>query len=134
MQEALTRYFEPRGRNWQVKESLRRLVEFRTFNLLDDWSGLPPLDVAILRKVLIYFGPETKKQALANVRRYLRPDGFLFLGGAETTMHIDDAFERIPIDRASCYRLRSRSTSANQASLLLKELAVSQERPCPAFV
>ena len=36
----------------------------------------------------------------------MRPDGYLFLGGAETTLGIDDAFERVVLDRATAYRLR----------------------------
>ena len=32
--------------------------------------------------------------------------GFLFLGGAETTMNLDDGFERVQYGKASCYRLK----------------------------
>jgi hypothetical protein len=39
------------------------------------------------------------------VRRVLRPDGYLILGGAETALNVD-AFERVPLDRATVYRLR----------------------------
>ena len=46
-----------------------------------------------------------QKQILARVRQVLRPDGYLFLGGAETTLYLDDAFERVQVGRASCYKL-----------------------------
>jgi chemotaxis protein methyltransferase CheR len=36
----------------------------------------------------------------------LKPDGLLFLGGAETTFNVDDAFERVQFDRTICYRVR----------------------------
>ena len=39
------------------------------------------------------------------IRRLLRPDGFLFLGAAETTMTLDASFERMQYERAGCYRL-----------------------------
>jgi chemotaxis protein methyltransferase CheR len=56
--------------------------------------------------VLIYFSVETKKEILAKVRRVLKPDGYFFLGGAETTFSIDDSFERVQFERATCYRVR----------------------------
>lgn len=59
-----------------------------------------------MRNVLIYFGLETKKQILAKVRRVLTPDGYFFLGGAETIFNLDDSFERVQFERATCYRVR----------------------------
>jgi chemotaxis protein methyltransferase CheR len=59
-----------------------------------------------LRNVLIYFDVETRRQILARVRRVLRPDGYLFLGAAETTLNIDDHFERVQFQRTAYYRLR----------------------------
>ena len=100
------RYFQRVGTDWQIKDELDRLVEFSRINLIDAWPPLPPLDVVLLRNVLIYFDVATKKQILANLRRVLRPDGYLFLGGAETTLTLDDAFERVQLERMSCYRLR----------------------------
>ena len=43
------------------------------------------------------------------MRDVLRPDGWLFLGGAETTLNLDDAFERVQIERAMAYRLRGKA-------------------------
>ena len=38
----------------------------------------------------------------------LKPGGYLFLGAAETTIGIDDGWERIPVGRSSVYRLTAR--------------------------
>ena len=84
------------------------MVEYRRVNLVEPWPALPHADVILLRNVLIYFDMETKRQVLANVRKHLRPEGVLFLGAAETTLTIDEAFERIQLDRVSCYRVRGR--------------------------
>ncbi len=101
----LVRYFEQDGPDWRLREDVRRSVEFRRLNLAEPWPPLPTLDVVLLRNVLIYFDVPTKKAILGKVRRLLRPDGYLFLGGAETTLNLDDAFVRVPLDRAGCYRL-----------------------------
>jgi chemotaxis protein methyltransferase CheR len=65
------------------------------------------MDVVFLRNVLIYFDLETKRTILDHVRRLLQPWGFLFLGGAETTINLGDVFERVQYDKAGCYRLKS---------------------------
>jgi chemotaxis protein methyltransferase CheR len=102
----LVKYFRQHGSDWQIREELRRRVEFQIVNLADAWPVLPPMDVVLMRNVLIYFGVETKKRILSKVRQLLKPDGFLFLGGAETTFNLDDGFERVQFDRTICYRVR----------------------------
>ena len=65
------------------------------------------MDVVFLRNVLIYFDVETKRNILAGVRQVLPPWGYLFLGGAETTINLGAAFERVQFDKAGCYRLKA---------------------------
>jgi chemotaxis protein methyltransferase CheR len=101
----LIKYFRQRGSDWQIREDLRRRVEFQILNLADAWPLLPSMDVILMRNVLIYFGLDTKKKILGKIRELLKPDGFLFLGGAETTFNLDDTFERVQFDRTICYRL-----------------------------
>lgn len=106
----LLKYFEKRGIEWQVKPELQRWCEFRELNLIEPWGPLPPMDIVFLRNVLIYFDIATKRAILDNVRRVLQPWGYLFLGGAETVINLGDSFERLPVDRSGCYRLRSAGT------------------------
>ncbi|HXP62272.1 MAG TPA: protein-glutamate O-methyltransferase CheR [Dongiaceae bacterium] len=102
----LAKYFVPQGAEWEFREALRRRVEFRELNLVKAWPWLPGLDLVFLRNVMIYFDVQAKKAILANVRRLLRPGGYLLLGGAETTFNVDDAFERVAFDKTSCYRVK----------------------------
>jgi chemotaxis protein methyltransferase CheR len=103
----LCKYFQKQGAECQIKDEIRSLIEFFQLNLVAPWPALPATDVIFLRNVLIYFDVATKQQILARVRKVLRPDGFLFLGGAETTMNLDESFERVPYERSGCYRLRA---------------------------
>jgi chemotaxis protein methyltransferase CheR len=102
----LVKYFVKEGCNWQLREDIRRMVEFQIMNLSTAWPLLPPMDLVLMRNVLIYFGMDTKKEILIKVRRVLRPDGYFFLGAAETTFNIDDSFERAQLERVTCYRVR----------------------------
>lgn len=102
----LVKHFIQRGDEFELRDDVRRMVEFRGMNLARRWPPLPPMDVVFLRNVLLYFDLETKREILGRMRRVLRPDGLLFLGASETTLLADDAFERVPIERSWAYRLR----------------------------
>jgi len=102
----LLKYFEKKGLEWQVKPELQKLCEFRELNLIEPWGLMPQMDIVFLRNVLIYFDVETKRSILASVRKVLPPWGYLFLGGAETTINLGDVFERVQFDRAGCYRIK----------------------------
>jgi chemotaxis protein methyltransferase CheR len=100
------KWFDRVGTQFQVKQELRSMIETRPLNLAERFPPIGTFDVVFLRNVLIYFDPPMKKQVLQRVRQVLRPDGLLFLGAAETTLTIDDAWERVAIDRATAYRPR----------------------------
>jgi chemotaxis protein methyltransferase CheR len=101
----LVKYFKKQGLHWKIADDLRRMVEFRELNLAESWALLGSMDIIFLRNVLIYFDVSTKQGILAKVRTSLRPDGYLFLGAAETTINLDDAFQRVQLDKSGCYRL-----------------------------
>jgi chemotaxis protein methyltransferase CheR len=102
----LLRYFKKKGMKYVAQDGLRQLVTAETMNLIEPWRPLGVFDIVFIRNVLIYFSPDTKAQILERVRGVLRRDGFMFLGGAETTLGIHDAFERVPVPKASCYRMK----------------------------
>ena len=101
----LVRHFERAETDWRAVAALRSMVRFKTLNLNEPFD-LQFMDVVFLRNVLIYFDAATKADVLQRVRRVMKPDGFLFLGGSETTLGLDDGFERIPIGGATVYRPR----------------------------
>jgi chemotaxis protein methyltransferase CheR len=102
----LVKYFQKQGCEWQLRDDIRRTVEFQIVNLATAWPPMPRMDVVMMRNVMIYFGMDTKKEILGKIRRVLRPDGYFFLGAAETTFNLDDSFQRIQLERATCYRVR----------------------------
>lgn len=108
----LAKYFKQQGLEWQISQDVRRMVELMQVNLSADWPPLPLMDIIFIRNVLIYFDVEMKKTILGKARRLLRPDGYLFLGAAETTLNIDDNYDRIQFDLSGCYQLRQAAAPA----------------------
>jgi chemotaxis protein methyltransferase CheR len=101
----LVKYFTKQGLEWRISDEIRQMVELRELNLAEAWPTLPAPDVVFMRNVLIYFDADTKRAILGRVRRLMRPEGYLFLGGAETTLNLDGAYQRVPIGKAISYRL-----------------------------
>lgn len=102
----LIKHFTRDGTMWQISDRVRQMVEFRTINLSEPWPLLPPIDLLLCRNVLIYFDLPTKQQILTRCRQVMRPDGYLVLGGSETTFNIDDSYERVTAGATTAYRPR----------------------------
>ena len=103
----LVKYFEQHGTDWQLKPALRGMVDFQEINLAQAWPALPRMDLVLIRNVMIYFDVDTKKTILARLARVLRPDGYLLLGGAETTFNLSDCYRRVEPFKSGFYQLVS---------------------------
>jgi len=101
----MVRYFRQTGTTWQLVDEIREAVEFREMNLAQSWPSLPRMDIVLLRNVMIYFHVETKKTILRRMAKQLRPDGYLLLGSAETTLNLDSSFQRVENVKGGFYQL-----------------------------
>ncbi|MBI5746050.1 MAG: protein-glutamate O-methyltransferase CheR [Nitrospirae bacterium] len=100
----LTRFFNQRKTEWEIKQEVKRLVEFRRLNLLSGFSHLGIFDVIFCRNVLIYFDADTKVRIMEQFADILSSGGVFFLGGAETPFGITGKFTRIETEKGVCYK------------------------------
>lgn len=100
----LAKYFDNVGDNWHIKKSICKMVDFKKINLGGLWPSMPCFDIILMRNVLIYFDLATKQSIFQKTRNVLQRDGYLFLGGAETTINIDPNFDRRVCGLATCYQ------------------------------
>ena len=101
----LAKHFVREGAGWRVAPAVAAGVAFRQLNLIRPFPPLGRFDVVFLRNVLIYFDLDTRSDVLRRVRQVVAGDGYLFLGAAEMTMGVDDAWERAATGRSSLYRM-----------------------------
>ena len=97
--QLLVKYFSKSGDAWEIAPELRGMVQFRTLNLLNDFSPLGQFDVVFCRNVLIYFDQPTKVGVLERIARQMPRDGYLMLGAAETVVGLTDCFVPLPEKR-----------------------------------
>ena len=111
--DALERHFVRKGTGQEVKDGVRRLVQFREGNLLEaaSYEGLAPVDVVLCRNVLIYFSDEAIRRVVRHFYELLTGGGFLFLGHAESLARITDAFTPVRFKGAMIYQKPERAPS-----------------------
>jgi chemotaxis protein methyltransferase CheR len=99
----LERYFIKRGREHELKSTLRERIEYRQLNLIRD--TLPVEDGAfhliLLRNVLIYFRRNSQRRVLDEMARALAGPGWLFLGPTEAMWAISKVL--LPRELPGCY-------------------------------
>jgi chemotaxis protein methyltransferase CheR len=128
----MVKHFRRAGTQWQVSDHLRAMVRTQRLNLAAPFPPLPVFDVVFLRNVLIYFDAPTKKAILQRVRQVLSPQGYLFLGGAETTLGIDDSWGRTTIGRFTLYRPQATPAAGTPAASAPSTLTSTLARPLGA--
>ncbi len=100
----LEKYFDADGTDWTIKPEIRAMVEWKKFNLRDSMFAMEPFDIILCRNVLIYFDDETKGRILENLRRTLKPGGYLLLGSTESILSTNSRFKRLTVGSATAYQ------------------------------
>ena len=79
----------------QVKPDVRRMVSFRSLNLLSSYAALGRFDIVFCRNVLIYFSAEVKQRILQQIAGQLQPQGVLFLGASESISAASEIYSMV---------------------------------------
>lgn len=79
----IVNYFDDNGEQWQAKDFLRKMVDFRRYNMLDDIVGSDKFEVVFCRNVLRYFGDEYQENIIKRINEHQPQGGYLVLGKDE---------------------------------------------------
>jgi chemotaxis protein methyltransferase CheR len=98
--QELTRKYFLRGENqWRdyvkVKPSVKNVVTFQRFNLMDTLTQKEPFDCIFCRNVMIYFDKETRKALVNRFYNNLEKGGHLFIGHSESLTGMDHPFQYV---------------------------------------
>ncbi len=103
----LVKHFRNSGADWQLSDTVRRMVTFETIDLRDSMrSNLGPFDLVFCRNVMIYFDAETKLNIMKELHATLFRGGWLLLGGTETAFGVEEWFERQTVGNVTVYVAR----------------------------
>jgi chemotaxis protein methyltransferase CheR len=92
----LLRGFGPDKGKIKAVDELRQVVRFRRLNLTrEPYDVTGPFDLIFCRNVLIYFQWQTKIRVANSLGKYLTPNGYLFLGHAESLHGVADKLQNV---------------------------------------
>ncbi|WP_334063216.1 CheR family methyltransferase [Alteromonas genovensis] len=90
----------------QIKPEVRRMVTFKSFNLLSSYAALGRFDIVFCRNVLIYFSADVKQRILQQIAGQLQPKGVLFLGASESISSASDTYSMVKCQPGLYYQKR----------------------------
>jgi chemotaxis protein methyltransferase CheR len=97
------RYFDKMGDHYQIKRGVRDLVHFDFHNLKTEF--LPQRnDFIFCRNVMIYFDDAEQKRLIEKFYRCLNPEGYLFVGHAESLFGLTDRFRMVHQNNGTAYQ------------------------------
>ncbi|AHM60145.1 protein-glutamate O-methyltransferase [Flammeovirgaceae bacterium 311] len=84
-QKYLLKHKDPKTPVHRVVPELRKKVNFRHMNLMDDYYDVQgKFDLIFCRNVLIYFDRTTQEKVIRKLCSHLREGGYLFIGHSES--------------------------------------------------
>ena len=109
------RYFDATSRGWQLRDAVKKPVNFIQANLLQGGFGLDKAgyDVIFCRNLLIYFDERNRELALSMLERLLLPGGILFVGHAESAPLLNNWF--VPVGEARTFAYRKKGAQVETA-------------------
>ena len=93
--KSILEFFNPVRDQWQVDDDLRRMVEFRRYNMLEEITFTSKFEVIFCRNVLRYFAAEYQKMILERLSRIQPEGGILYLSKNERINAVDELYDRL---------------------------------------
>ena len=101
------RYLQREGGQLVVPESIKRAIDFRVLNLLEDDYPVHQ-NLVLCRNVLIYLAPDAIAKVAVKLAHALTSDGWLFVAPSDPRLDPYAALEATVTDRGVYYRRKER--------------------------
>lgn len=102
-QAQINKYFKPHGKDWQINDDIKNMVEFYELNLIDSSQFIGKFHIIFCRNVLIYFDQETKNTLIKRCYDALYNKGVLILGSMENIYESNSAFKIVHMNGGIFY-------------------------------
>ena len=124
-------YFTYDNDQWQIRDDIKKTVEFRRYNMLEEAIVKSKFEVIFCRNVLRYFAPEYQDEILRRISEKQPQGGYLYLGKNENIPAVEKYYYKLD-DNSGAYIAAGHSA----ANTLTGNLAVAgaDADAMPSFV
>jgi chemotaxis protein methyltransferase CheR len=91
----LQRYFLKANEGYQLKSDILKLISYRYFNLINNFSFKNNFDIVLCRNVMIYFNNSVQETLINKIYDNLVSGGLLFIGHSESLVNKKHSFKFI---------------------------------------
>jgi chemotaxis methyl-accepting protein methylase len=94
-------YFVQKKENYSISSSIKKLVDFSRFDLLEEQPASPSpsiygnFDLVICSNLLFYYAPASRKRILDKIRKNMAPGAFLVTGETERDILMKNSFSEV---------------------------------------
>ncbi len=103
-QDMRNKHFVKDGDFYVINDKIRKIVDFKSFNIQDPFTQIGSFDVIFCRNILIYFSDDAKRKILSQFYQILAPSGYLLLGSAENMYNLNNDFTTERYGATTIYR------------------------------
>ncbi len=89
------RGYDSQEGNFRVKGSLRDMIEFKRFNLMEPFPFKEAFNLILCRNVMIYFDKDTQQELINKFYDCIADGGYLLTGHCESLISIEHGFRHI---------------------------------------
>lgn len=124
-------YFDYDDGNWIVNDRLKKMIEFRRYNMLEEAITKSKFEVVFCRNVLRYLAPEYQDDVLRRISSKQPQGGYLYVGKGENVPAIEKYYYKL--DNSSGAYMAIGNSVANTVEGNLS-VASSDKDAMPSFV
>ena len=88
-------YFTKSGDAWIISDKIKKMVEFRRYNLLEEAIVRSKFEVVFCRNVLRYFTQDLQDELLKRISEKQPQGGYLYLGKGENIQAVEKYYHKI---------------------------------------
>ena len=124
-------FFDYSDEQWHIKDELKKNVEFRRYNMLEEAIVKSKFEVVFCRNVLRYFAPEYQDDILRRISEKQPQGGYLYLGRNEVVPAVEKYYYKLDGNSGAYVAIGNTSVNTDSNNL---SVSVPKNDAMPSFV